>query len=82
MPKPLLAEFIARAGAEDEVAPLILDQAEEVRAEEGDLVHEVYRDEDAFQVHLKGPYGGPFDTVFAPLIKEDASVLTFLVPVG
>lgn len=69
MPKPLLTEFTARAGAEDEVAPLILDQAEEVRAEEGDLVHDVYRDEDAFQAHLKGPYGGPFNTVLAPLIE-------------
>ena len=43
---------------------------------------EVYRDEDAFQAHFEAPYGGPFNTVLAALIEEDASVLTFLVPVG
>ncbi|MGW2518313.1 putative quinol monooxygenase [Streptomyces sp. NPDC001617] len=97
MPKTLLAEFTAREGAEDEVARLILDYAKKVREEEGNLVfdvltkeadprafwiYEVYRDEDAFQAHLKAPYGGPFNAVLAPLIEEDASVLTFLVPVS
>ncbi|MET7694351.1 antibiotic biosynthesis monooxygenase family protein [Streptomyces sp. NPDC005483] len=99
MPKPLFAEVTAREGAEDEVARLILDYAEKVSEEEGNLVfdvltkeanphafwiYEVYRDEEAFQAHPKAPYGGPFNTVLArpPLIEEDASVLTFLVPVG
>ncbi|MFC9244369.1 putative quinol monooxygenase [Streptomyces sp. NPDC057136] len=96
MNKTLLAEFTAREGAEDEVARLILEYAQKVREEEGSLafdvytkashprafwIFEVYRDEDAFQAHLKAPYGGPFNTALAPLIEEDASVLTFLNPV-
>lgn len=96
MKKTLLAEFTAREGAEDEVARLIGDYALKVREEEGNLVFdvytkaaaprafwifEVYRDEDAFQAHLKAPYGGPFNAVLVPLIEEDASVLTFLDPV-
>ncbi|GAB2962651.1 hypothetical protein GCM10027075_73040 [Streptomyces heilongjiangensis] len=40
----------------------------------------MYRDEDAFQAHLDAPYGGPFNAALAPLIEEDASVLTFLDP--
>ncbi|MER7195803.1 putative quinol monooxygenase [Streptomyces flaveolus] len=97
MNKTLLAEFTAREGAEDEVARLILEYARKVREEEGNLafevytkasspraywIFEVYRDEDAFQAHLKSPYGAPFNAALAPLIKEDASVLTFLDPVA
>ncbi|UIX31730.1 putative quinol monooxygenase [Streptomyces sp. GQFP] len=96
MKKTLLAEFTAREGAEDEVARLIGDYALKVREEEGNLafdvytkaaaprafwIFEVYRDEDAFQAHLKAPYGGPFNAVLTPLIEEDASVLKFLDPV-
>ncbi|MWA15185.1 putative quinol monooxygenase [Streptomyces sp. BA2] len=96
MNKTLLAEFTARDGAKDEVARLLLDYAKKVREEEGNLafdiytkasspraywIFEMYRDEDAFQEHLKAPYGGPFNTALAPLIEEDASVLTFLDPV-
>ncbi|MGW5464965.1 putative quinol monooxygenase [Streptomyces sp. NPDC003996] len=96
MNKTLLAEFTAREGAEDEVARLILEYAKKVREEEGNLafdvytkasapraywIFEVYRDEDAFQAHLSAPYGGLFNTALAPLIEEDASVLTFLDPV-
>ncbi|MCK8435482.1 antibiotic biosynthesis monooxygenase [Streptomyces sp. D2-8] len=97
MTKTLLAEFTAREGAEDEVARMILEYAEKVRQEEGNLafdvytkesspraywIFEAYRDEDAFQVHLKAPYGGPFNAALTPLIEEDASVLTFLDPVS
>ncbi|MFC3574810.1 putative quinol monooxygenase [Streptomyces yaanensis] len=97
MKKTLLAEFTARQGAEDEVSRLIRDYAEKVREEEGNLVFdvytkaaepraywifEVYRDEDAFQAHLKAPYGGPFNAALTPLIEEDASVLTFLDPLA
>ncbi|WP_338897057.1 putative quinol monooxygenase [Streptomyces sp. TG1A-60] len=93
MNKTLLAEFTAREGSRDEVARLILEYAEKVREEDGNLafdvytkasrprafwIFEVYRDEDAFQAHLKAPYGGPFNAALAPLIEEDASVLTFL----
>ncbi|MEU1519654.1 antibiotic biosynthesis monooxygenase family protein [Streptomyces sp. NPDC005811] len=97
MTKTLLAEFTAREGAEDEVARLIEEYARTVREEEGNLafdvytraaapraywIFEVYRDEDAFQAHLKAPYGGPFNAALVPLIEEDASVLTFLVPLA
>ncbi|MEU6555500.1 putative quinol monooxygenase [Streptomyces sp. NPDC046915] len=95
MKKTLLAEFTAREGAEGEVSRLIREYALKVREEEGNLVFdvytkesapraywifEVYRDEDAFQAHLKAPYGGPFNAALTPLIEEDASVLTFLAP--
>jgi quinol monooxygenase YgiN len=95
--KTLLAEFTAREGAEDEVTRLIVEYAEKVREEDGNLafdvytkashprafwIFEVYRDEGAFQAHLKAPYGAPFNTALAPLIEEDASVLTFLDPVA
>ncbi|MGC0334464.1 quinol monooxygenase YgiN [Streptomyces sp. SAI-170] len=95
MHKTLLAEFTAREGAEAEVARLLRDYAHQVRKEDGNLafdaytkearprafwIFEVYRDEDAFQAHLNAPYGGPFNAALAPLIEEDASVLTFLHP--
>jgi quinol monooxygenase YgiN len=91
--KTLYAEFTAREGAEDHVARLLRDYAQKVREEDGNIafdvytrastpraywIFEVYRDEDAFQAHLKAPYGGPFNTALAPLIEEDASALTFL----
>ncbi|WP_045561193.1 putative quinol monooxygenase [Streptomyces sp. FxanaA7] len=97
MTKTLLAEFTAREGTEDEVARLIQDYALKVRAEEGNLtfdvytkaaapraywIFEVYRDENAFQAHLKAPYGAPFNAALTPLIEEDASVLTFLDPLA
>jgi quinol monooxygenase YgiN len=93
--KTLLAEFTAREGAESEVSRLIRDYAQKVREEDGNLafdvytkaaqpraywIFEMYRDEDAFQAHLKAPYGGPFNAALSPLIEEDASVLTFLDP--
>ncbi|MER6184201.1 antibiotic biosynthesis monooxygenase family protein [Streptomyces sp. NPDC001652] len=96
MNKTLLAEFTAREGAQDEVSRLLLEYAKKVREEEGNIafdvytkaaaprafwIFEVYRDEDAFQAHLKAPYGGPFNAALVPLIEEDASVLTFLDPV-
>ena len=95
MTKTLFAEFTAREGTEDEVARLLREYAEKVRKEEGNLafdaytkagsprafwIFEVYRDEEAFQAHLKQAYGGPFNAALAPLIEEAASVLTFLDP--
>jgi quinol monooxygenase YgiN len=95
--KTLLAEFTAREGAQDEVAGLIRDYAKKVREEDGNLafdvytkashpraywIFEAYRDEDAFQAHLEAPYGGPFNAALAPLIEEEASVLTFLDPLA
>ncbi|MFJ9036750.1 putative quinol monooxygenase [Streptomyces sp. NPDC102406] len=96
MKKTLLAEFTAREGAEADIARLVRQYAKEVREEDGNLafevytkasrsrafwIFEVYEDETAFQAHLKAPYGGPFNAALAPLIEEDASVLTFLDPV-
>jgi quinol monooxygenase YgiN len=96
MTKTLLAEFTAREGAEADVARLVLEYAEKVREEDGNLafdvytkashpraywIFEVYQDEAAFQTHLKAPYGGPFNAALTPLIEEDASELTFLDPV-
>ncbi|MFE7762519.1 putative quinol monooxygenase [Streptomyces sp. NPDC057438] len=96
MNKTLLAEFTAREGTEDEVTRLIVEYAEKVRQEDGNLafdvytkashprafwIFEVYRDEDAFRAHIEAPYGGPFNAALTPLIEEDASVLTFLDPV-
>ncbi|MCX3063039.1 putative quinol monooxygenase [Streptomyces beihaiensis] len=93
MKKTLFAEFTAREGARDEVARLLRDYARKVREEEGNLafdvytragdprafwIFEVYQDEDSFTRHLEAPYGGPFNAALAPLIEEDASVLTFL----
>lgn len=97
MHKTLYAEFTAREGAAAEVARLLGEYALKVREEEGNLafdvytkaeaprafwIFEVYRDEDAFRAHLKAPYGVPFNTALAPLIEEDASLLTYLDPVG
>ncbi|MER7928614.1 antibiotic biosynthesis monooxygenase family protein [Streptomyces sp. NPDC096057] len=93
MKKTLYAEFTAREGAQDDVARLLGDYARKVREEDGNLafdvytkasdprafwIFEVYRDEDAFRTHVKAPYGAPFNAALAPLIEEDASVLTFL----
>ncbi|TPQ18051.1 putative quinol monooxygenase [Streptomyces sporangiiformans] len=95
MTKTLFAEFTARKGEEDDVARLMRDYARKVREEDGNLafdvytkasnpraywIFEAYRDEDAFQAHLNAPYGVPFNTALAPLIEEDASVLTFVDP--
>ncbi|WP_445284678.1 putative quinol monooxygenase [Streptomyces sp. DSM 118148] len=97
MKKTLLAEFTAREGAQDEVAGLLFAYGRKVREEDGNLafdvytkasspraywIFEVYRDEDAFQQHLGASYGAEFNTALAPLIEEDASVLTFLDPVA
>ncbi|MFC8430960.1 putative quinol monooxygenase [Streptomyces sp. NPDC057253] len=96
MTRTLYAEFTAREGAAAEVARLLGEYALKVRAEEGNLafdvytkadaprafwIFEVYRDENAFRTHLNAPYGPPFNAALAPLIEEDASVLTHLDPV-
>ena len=78
MKKTLFAEFTAREGAEDEVFDVYTKESDP----RAFWIFEVYQDEDAFQAHLKAPYGAPFNTALAPLIEEDASVLTFLDPLG
>ncbi|WP_440695482.1 putative quinol monooxygenase [Clavibacter nebraskensis] len=92
----LYAEFTALPGEEERVARMIADLAELVRAEPGNVVfepyrrvedparfvvHEVYRDEAAFQAHIGASYGAEFNAALGPLIVEDGSQLTFLAPV-
>jgi quinol monooxygenase YgiN len=92
----LYAEFTALPGNEEQVARMIADLAELVRAEPGNvvfepyrrvedparfIVHEVYRDEAAFQAHIGASYGAEFNAALGPLIVEDGSQLTFLAPV-
>jgi quinol monooxygenase YgiN len=97
MTRTLYAEFTARPGEELRVAELIRGLAEQVRAEPGNVlfdvytvesaprcffVLEVYRDKAAFAEHLAAEYGAVFNVALGPLIEEDASVLTFLEPLG
>ena len=96
-PRALYAEFTARPGMGDQVAALLADFAREVRREPGNIVfdcyrleadadkffvHEVYRDEAAFQAHIGADHGAVFNRALGPLIVEPNSVLTFIVPVG
>jgi len=48
----------------------------------GFVVVEAYRDEAAFAEHIAAPYGAEFNAALGPLIAEDASVLSFLAPLG
>lgn len=92
-PTILHATFTARPGAGDQVAALLRDFAEGVRAEEGNVVfdatrlvddsdrffvYEIYRDDAAFQAHLASPAGVPFNAALQELIVEPSSQLTFL----
>ncbi|MBO0979607.1 putative quinol monooxygenase [Microbacterium sp. SD291] len=92
-PTILHATFTARNGHGDQVADLLRDFAETVRAEEGNVVfdafrladdpnsffvYEVYRDEAAFQAHIGAPAGIPFNAALRELIVEPSSQLTFL----
>jgi len=89
----LHATFTARTGKADTVATLLADYAATVRTEPGNLrfdpaqhldapemffVYEEYRDEAAFQAHLRAPYGVKFNAALNPLIVEPAPQLTFL----
>jgi len=91
----LYAEFTALPAAADEVERLVRALADDVRAEPGNLVFdvyrvddeadrffvfEVYRDADAFAAHLAAPYGAAFNARLGELIVEDGSQLTFLRP--
>lgn len=93
MTENLFATFTARPGCEAEVAALVADYAEVVRREPGCLVfaasrrrdsprcffvYEEYVDAEAFGVHRSAEYGAEFNQRLAPLIVEDASILTLL----
>ena len=92
-PTILHAVFTALPKKGEEVAALLRDFAEVVRAEEGNVlfdatrlvddpdrffVYEVYRDDAAFQAHISAPAGIPFNAALQQLIVEPASALTFL----
>ena len=89
----LCAEFTAIPGAERQVAELVRDFTERVRAEPGNLafnphtlvdepcrwfVYEVYRDEAAFRDHLAADYGAEFNAALEPLVEGGRSRLTML----
>ena len=89
------ARFTARPGCEQRVAELVHELTASVRQEPGNIrfdpytqaarpseffVFEVYRDEAAFQAHLGADHGARFNAELADLILEDASVLSWLVP--
>jgi len=91
----LYAEFTARPGAEDALAGLVREFAARVREEPGNVtfepctleaaprrwfVYEVYRDAAAFQAHIAADYGSAFNAALGPLIEEDGSRLTRLLP--
>jgi quinol monooxygenase YgiN len=91
----LYAEFAAVEGSEEEVAALVREYANVVRAEKGNLVfsahrkrerpaeffvYEEYTDSAAFAAHIQAGYGRDFNAALAPLIVGDGSQLTFLLP--
>jgi quinol monooxygenase YgiN len=89
----LYAEFTVKAGAEDQVAALVRDLTEAVRAEPGNLsfdpyvleenplhyvVFEAYRDHDAFEAHIGGTHTRAFNRALVDRIEQAASQLTWL----
>jgi len=92
----LYAEFTARPGAHADVEQLIRDYADAVRQEPGNrifdvytraeaedrfVVFEVYRDQAAFDSHIRAEKGTAFNDALSPLIIGGASTLSFLRPV-
>lgn len=92
-PVTLIAEFTARPGNAEKVAPLLAELAEKVRTEPGNqvfdcfrrqdddakfVVYEVYADRAAFAAHIGADYGAVFNAKLQELIVEPNSVLTFL----
>jgi quinol monooxygenase YgiN len=91
----LYAEFTALPGSESAVADLVRELTARVREEPGNVtfepftleaeerhwfVYEVYQDAAAFQAHIAADYGAVFNAALGPLIEEDGSRLTWLVP--
>jgi len=92
----LYAEFTALPGHATTVTQLLVKFMTTVRQEPGNLafaahhprgaddsffVYETYRDEDAFQRHLKSDHGVLFNVALAPLVVGGKATLTFLSPV-
>lgn len=95
--RALYAEIVALPQAEARVAELLRTLTRDVRAEPGNLefvcytvesdprrffVYEVYRDEAAFQAHLRADYGAVFNAELASLVEGGRSQLTYLLPLG
>ncbi|WP_310526442.1 putative quinol monooxygenase [Nocardioides sp.] len=91
--KALYAEFTARLDAESQVAALMRDLSEAVRAEPGCVtfepfvrddnplhwvIFEVYRDLEAFEAHIGSEHGRVFNKALAGLIEGQGSELTWL----
>jgi quinol monooxygenase YgiN len=92
-PPTLLAKLTALPGKDNEVAALLEELAQEVRAEPGNvvftvhrlrddqnvfLVYEVYEDEHAFQAHMSTTHGLTFNERIETLVEGGASQLTWL----
>ena len=95
MSKTLYAEFTVKPGREARVAEMMLELTQNVRREPGNelflpctreenprdyFVFEVYRDEAAFQEHLRADYGSRFNEELARHIEGEGSALTWLLP--
>ena len=92
----LVAEFTARPGRADEVAGLVGQLVEQVRAEPGNrvfaahrkterpdvfFVYEEYVDEEAFQRHITSEHSRLFNAALGELVEGGGSTLTWLRPV-
>lgn len=90
MKKVLLARFTVESAGADTVRQLMLDYAEAVRAEAGNLlfapatlvadpnaywVYEEYADDDAFAAHLASDHCAAFNAAIAPWVLGGASTL-------
>ena len=94
MTKTLYAEFTVKPGSEARVAEMMLELTRKVREEPGSVlflpytreenprdyfVFEVYRDEAAFQEHIRADYGSRFNEELARHIEGEGSALTWLL---
>ena len=92
--KTLYAEFTVKPGSEARVAEMMLELTRKVREEPGSVlflpytreenprdyfVFEVYRDEAAFQEHIRADYGSRFNEELARHIEGEGSALTWLL---
>ena len=93
MTKTLYAEFTVKPGHEVRVAEMMATLTTHVRNEPGNLlfnaytresdprsyfVFEIYRDDEAFEEHIRADYGARFNGELSQHIEEDGSVLTHL----
>lgn len=92
-PVRLYAEFEALPGHEAEVAALVRQLTDDVRAEPGCVVFdawvrserpseyvvfEIYRDRAAFEAHIGSPHSAVFNGRLGPLVAGGGSRLTWL----